>query len=91
MLDVYTPLAIDNKNHSYLANGINSKNCSFLGSSNTLIQGEFLDRLKSCQPIDYKYQYAMRIWEQPKPNQLYVMGVDTAGGTGRRLFIYTSN
>lgn len=67
LLDVYTPLEMKNENHSYLANGINSKNCSFLGSSNTLIQGEFLDQMHSSDPIEYKYNYAMRIWELPKP------------------------
>lgn len=89
--DVYTPLAMKNIEHSYLANDINSKNCSFLGSSNTLIQGEFLDQLHSCDPKDFKYNYAMRIWEEPKNGILYVMGVDTARRYRRRLFIYSGN
>lgn len=55
----------------------------FLGSSDTLIDSEILDRMVIRQPIDIKYNGLFKIYEAPLAGAVYVMGVDTAKGTGR--------
>lgn len=77
---VYSP--VDVVGGAYLSEGIDNHNCSFLGSSETLISGECLDKLVSKEPIEYKYGYDMLIYEMPVKGALYVMGVDSAMGNG---------
>lgn len=77
---VYSP--VDVVGGSYLSEGIDNHNCSFLGSSETLISGECLDKLVSKEPVEYKYGYDMLIYELPVKGCLYVMGVDSAMGNG---------
>ena len=55
----------------------------FLGSSSTLVDPDILERMVVRQPIDLKYNGSLMIYEHPKPNEIYVMGVDTGKGTGR--------
>lgn len=57
-------------------------NCEFMGSSTTLIDLDKLARLFPTEPIEYKYGYMVSIWEEPVKGALYVMGVDTATGSG---------
>ncbi len=56
--------------------------CKFLGSSNTLIEGDMLERIDTIAPIEIKYNGAMLIYEQPEPGAFYIMGVDSAKGGG---------
>jgi hypothetical protein len=56
--------------------------CQFLGSSNTLIDPEVLERTICKNPTDLKYGGAMRIYETPKPGEFYILGVDSAKGNG---------
>lgn len=78
---VYTPIDVAGGG-IYLggAAGAVSHNCSFLGSSSTLIDGDTLDQLMSKDPEEYKYGYDMAIYERPMKGYQYVMGVDTAMG-----------
>lgn len=57
-------------------------NCEFMGSSTTLIDLDKLGKLFPTEPKEYKYGYMCSVWEEPVPGALYVMGVDTATGSG---------
>lgn len=57
-------------------------NCSFIGSSNTLISPEYLEKIQPQNPIEYKYNGAMCIYEQPEEGVKYVVGCDPSRGTG---------
>jgi hypothetical protein len=80
---VYDVLEVSNGDHSFYANDIVSHNCSFLGSSSTLINGEVLSKMQDviCDPI--KVFPNFEVWEQPKPNRIYLLGCDVAMGVGR--------
>lgn len=56
--------------------------CRFLGSSNTLIEADTLERIKIDEPTDNKYGGAMLIYEAPQPGCNYILGVDSAKGNG---------
>ena len=55
----------------------------FLGSSNTLIDPDVLEKMVIRQPIDTKWNGVLKIFEQPEDKSTYIMGVDTGKGTGR--------
>jgi hypothetical protein len=69
--------------HVYITNGIFSHNCKFIGSTNTLIESDILERMESKNPIDSKWEGLFLIFEQPKEDEFYIMGVDSAEGTGK--------
>jgi len=79
--DVYDVLEVS-EIHKYLSNGIVNFNCKFLGSSNTLIEGDTLEQIDTIDPIVTKWSGLLQIYELPQPNKLYIMGVDTSEGTG---------
>jgi len=54
----------------------------FLGSSTTLIDGDILKRLNLEKPIEYKWNGVFGIYERPVSGAMYILGVDTAKGTG---------
>jgi len=58
--------------------------CEFLGSANTVINYQIIEVLFTTtkEPIAYDLKDRLRIWKKPEPNFEYVMGVDTAKGTG---------
>jgi hypothetical protein len=53
--------------------------CSFLGSSNTLISATKLSTLAWTNPIK-KIADCLHVYEDPKPNHIYVISVDTSEG-----------
>lgn len=57
--------------------------CKFLGSSETLVDADILERIQPLQPVDYKLNGIFKIYEHPVEGGFYIMGVDTAKGTGR--------
>ena len=73
---------IDVENGSlYYTNSILSHNCSFLGSSNTLINISKIQQLVFLDPIvEQKY---LKIYEQPVKNKIYIALVDVAAGLGQ--------
>jgi hypothetical protein len=81
--DVYDLLGVDGENVYYGDNFIHH-NCEFIGSSNTVIDSVCLERLfrhrKEPEFLDMKGRF--RIYEKPKDGCTYIMGVDTAKGTG---------
>ena len=54
-------------------------NCSFSGSTYTLIEGDILESLRGIDPILIP-QEGFYIWKKPEPNRLYMFGVDPAKG-----------
>ena len=55
----------------------------FIGSSNTLIDGDLLERIEVKDPIDVKWNGLFMIYEHPRKDATYILGVDTAKGTAR--------
>lgn len=70
------------KDNVFYANGIVSHNCEFIGSSATLISSIILNELSGTLPLYYDYGHSMRIFEKPKRNSIYVLGIDVAEGVG---------
>lgn len=53
--------------------------CSFTGSSFTLIEGEILATLKPSEPIIVPEE-GFYIWKKPEKNKIYIISVDVARG-----------
>jgi hypothetical protein len=53
--------------------------CSFTGSTYTLIIGEVLEKLTPVDPSFYTEE-GYYMWKRPEPNHLYLMGADVAKG-----------
>lgn len=68
---------IETKNHSYFANNILNHNCSFIGSSLTLVSPEILESLT---PSNYEYlrDNRLKIYKEPEKNHIYFLAVDGA-------------
>jgi len=60
--------------------------CSFLGSSNTFIEGEVLETLKFIPP-HYTNEDELQIWKDYNKKNIYVAGIDIARGVRRDFFI----
>lgn len=54
--------------------------CEFLGSSNTLIDPNKLRMLTFDNPL--RYNETLKVFEDPKPNHIYAITVDTSRGVG---------
>jgi intein/homing endonuclease len=68
------------KNYEYYTNGILSKNCEFIGSTNTLIHPVKLRSLVWQDPE--LIEGNLRIYKRPEPGRTYTMTVDVAEGQG---------
>lgn len=83
---VYDPINV-NEIHEYYSNELISHNCSFIGSSSTLIRGDVIAALASKKPIfDNKdgfvaFEPAVKKTEKQEAHT-YVMTIDTAKGVG---------
>jgi len=55
----------------------------FLGSSSTLIDSEFLQRLNYIEPVLTKYGFLLKLYKLPEEGQLYIIGVDASKGIGK--------
>lgn len=76
----YDLIDVDSGN-LYYTNNILSHNCSFLGSSNTLIDSRKLQNLVHKKPV--VEQKDLVIFEQPIQGHIYVATVDVAAGLGQ--------
>jgi len=65
---------------TYLTNNLVSHNCSFVGSSNTLIDSNTMQRLTYDKPLDERGD--VRYFEYPTENHIYAMTVDVSRGRG---------
>jgi hypothetical protein len=57
--------------------------CKFLGSSNTLIDADVLEKVQVREPIASKWNGAFSIYKEPEPNCLYIVGADSGKGLGK--------
>lgn len=73
--------------NSYYTNNFVSHNCSFVGSSNTLIESSILNTLPIDKPIDKKDQ--LYYFEYPKKDHNYVITVDVSRGRGLDYSTFT--
>lgn len=77
---------IDSENCEYIANTILNHNCSFLGSGDNFIDQEFLTRIELheiMKPIrEENGDKNMHIFEDPKPEDTYIMTLDVSSGHG---------
>jgi len=82
--DTYDILHVDNSTNTFFANGIETSNCKFLGSSQTLIDPQLLEKLGTGlkSPLSIKYNGGLQVYEDPISDAFYVAGVDTAAGSG---------
>ena len=78
---VYSPIEVEG-GHKYISNGMIHYNCSFIGSTATLIDGEVLKKLIPVDPQRTEDNFHLNIYEDPIPGSLYVMGVDSSTGVG---------
>ena len=80
MKEVFTPVNVENGYYE-TTNGLINHNCSFIGSSSTLIPGETLEKLVEMEPVEVMFEdMSFNVYFKPKPNALYVMGIDCASG-----------
>lgn len=84
--DVFDLLDVKCGNIFY-ANNFIHHNCEFIGSSNTVIDSSCIERLFKAreEPHHLDMKGKFRIWEKPKSGCTYVMGVDSAKGTGENF------
>lgn len=68
---------LETESHTFIANNINNHNCSFLGSSHTLISSEKLAKMEQLEPILVR-DGKLRIYEEPIKGHKYIMSVDPA-------------
>jgi hypothetical protein len=56
----------------------------FLGSTSTLIDSDLLERMgaNTMDPLHLSMGDLLYVYERPEPDVMYIMGVDTAKGTG---------
>lgn len=83
--ETYDIIHVDNTKHTFFANGIETSNCKFLGSAPTLVDPDILEALGSTTVRDateLKYNGALKVFETPKDDAMYIMGVDSASGNG---------
>lgn len=82
-ITLYDPINVV-KNNQYYSNDIVSHNCEFLGSTNTVITPDVMEYLFSSykEPIHTDMNGKLRIYEKPIKEGVYVLGCDTAKGTG---------
>ena len=73
--------------NSYYSNNFISHNCSFVGSSNTLIESSILNTIPIDKPIDKKDD--LYYFEYPKKDHNYVITVDVSRGRGLDYSTFT--
>jgi len=83
--NVYDPIDVEGK--LYIGNNIINHNCEFLGSTNTVIDTDILERIIVDweDPIHFELENKFFIYEKPIEGCKYVLGVDTAKGTGEHF------
>lgn len=79
---VYDVIGVQNKDKSYYTSDIVSHNCSFFGSSVTLIDGEFIiNHMKAITPIEQPDEWT-KYWALPELGRRYAISVDISQGVG---------
>lgn len=84
--NVYNPIKtvlydiVQSYDHCYNTNGMISHNCSFVGSSNTLIESHVLNTITHINPLDERN--GIRYFKYPEKDHNYVMTIDVSRGRG---------
>lgn len=82
-IPVYDPIEVEG-GHAYYANDIVHHNCNFIGSSNTLIDSEYIihltEHVKSVKAVSYNDHAT--VYEKPIKDAQYVVTVDVSKGKG---------
>lgn len=68
---------LNTNSHTFIANNINNHNCSFLGSSHTLISSDKLAKMTIIEP-ELIRDNKLKIYHLPEKGHKYVMSVDPA-------------
>lgn len=55
----------------------------FIGSSSTLIDSHILERMQIQNPIELRLGDCLNVYERPEKKGFYILGVDSASGTGK--------
>ena len=79
---VYDAVEVKEGNH-YLTNGATSHNCQFFGSSDTLIDGDKLQKLVFEDPVETDEEGIYTIHKIPEEKHLYAITVDVSEGIGK--------
>jgi hypothetical protein len=80
------------ENHRYYTNDILSHNCDFLGSGDTVIDGETIQKLLKNNVVEPERKLmngTIWIWETPKAGHKYIMGVDVSRGDSEDFSSFT--
>lgn len=87
-IDVYDLLDVRG-DRTFYADDFLHHNCEFLGSSATVIDSDTLEYLfkRRTEPVSLDQNGKMRIWEKPVDGATYVIGVDSAKGTGENFSV----
>lgn len=72
---------VNSMSHCYNTNNVISHNCSFIGSSETLIESNKLEALVTVDPIEIKGH--LFYFQMPQSGHDYCITVDTSRGRGR--------
>ncbi|MFW6219524.1 MAG: hypothetical protein ACOCZ5_00165 [bacterium] len=80
---VFDILEVESSDNSYYANDIKNHNCKFLGSSDTLVDNDILERTTFQDPVSTKWSGLLKIYERPISGVKYILGIDASKGTGR--------
>lgn len=54
----------------------------FIGSTNNLIDSDILENIVTKKPLKLKFNDKFLIYKEPEKNATYILGIDTAAGTG---------
>jgi hypothetical protein len=71
---------VETNNNKFIANGLISHNCEFLGSSGTLISGETLQTIVPSNPI--AQSDGLTQYNRPEKDRVYALIVDVSRGKG---------
>ena len=88
-IDGYTRVydIVNSSTACYNTNNVVSHNCSFIGSSETLIESGKLEALPTINPIEIKGN--LLYFEMPQSRHDYCITVDTSRGRGRDYSAFT--
>lgn len=82
---------IESENHTYIANGVLCHNCVFLSSDALLINSLFLANLTGVVEKYFPMKTIKDVvfWDDIKPAETYLVGVDPATGNGEDFSVIT--
>ena len=80
--EVYDIVGVEHESHEYLGSGFIHHNCSFSGSTKTLVDSTALKAQKIKTPARIAMNECFNIYKEPEKDYKYVVGCDVGEGTG---------